>query len=210
METHGSGLVPDNERTGRIRPLFPTWADANPAVLPLTMGAGPITLDGLNFRQVLAVAIVGPVISFGLADVVSITGRQSGAPGMTPSRAARPARQPAARRADPDRPPGPEGGECRHRHLRHARRAGSALRHRAQRHPDHGAPARLRGKQGPGGGPALHPCEMALRPVRRHPSRAPRTGPGGHGRRLVRVRAPAAARGRGSGGRFRGDEPLHF
>ncbi|MEU9621383.1 cytosine permease [Streptomyces sp. NPDC048155] len=87
METRGLDPVPDNERTGRVRTLFPTWVGANLTVLLLTMGAGLIALDGLNFWQVLAVAIVGPVVSFGLVGAVSIAGSRGGAPGMALSRA---------------------------------------------------------------------------------------------------------------------------
>lgn len=78
METRGLGPVPESERTGRGRTLFPTWAGANLTVLLLTMGAGLIVLGGLNFWQVLAVAIAGPVISFGLVGLVSIAGKEGG------------------------------------------------------------------------------------------------------------------------------------
>lgn len=51
------------------------------------MGAGLIVLDGLNFWQVPAVAIAGPAVSFGLVGLVSIAGKEGGAPGMALSRA---------------------------------------------------------------------------------------------------------------------------
>ncbi|MFB7913135.1 purine-cytosine permease family protein [Streptomyces sp. NPDC056061] len=87
METRGLEPVPDSERTGRVRSLFPTWAGANLTVLSLTMGAGLVVFGGLNLWQVLVVAITAPAIGFGLVGLVSITGREGGAPGMALSRA---------------------------------------------------------------------------------------------------------------------------
>ncbi|MFE3904567.1 purine-cytosine permease family protein [Streptomyces sp. NPDC059153] len=87
METRGLEPVPDSERTGRVRSLFPTWVGANLTVLLLTMGAGLVVFNGLNFWQVLAVAIAAPVVGFGLVGLVSIAGKQGGAPGMALSRA---------------------------------------------------------------------------------------------------------------------------
>ncbi|MEU6923810.1 cytosine permease [Streptomyces sp. NPDC046631] len=87
METRGLEPVPDNERTGRVRTLFPTWVGANLTVLLLTVGAGLVVLDSLNLWQVLAVAVLASVIGFGLVGLVSIAGRRGGAPGMALSRA---------------------------------------------------------------------------------------------------------------------------
>ncbi|MFJ2243852.1 purine-cytosine permease family protein [Streptomyces sp. NPDC087862] len=87
METRGLEPVPDNERTGRVRTLFPTWVGANLTVLLLTVGAGLVVLDGLNLWQVLVVAVLASVIGFGLVGLVSIAGRRGGAPGMALSRA---------------------------------------------------------------------------------------------------------------------------
>ncbi|MFD7496818.1 purine-cytosine permease family protein [Streptomyces sp. NPDC059832] len=87
METRGLEPVPDNERTGRVRTLFPTWVGANLTVLLLTVGAGLVVFDGLNLWQVLAVAVIASVIGFGLVGLVSIAGRRGGAPGMALSRA---------------------------------------------------------------------------------------------------------------------------
>ncbi|MFB7514267.1 cytosine permease [Streptomyces sp. NPDC056144] len=87
METRGLEPVPDAERTGRVRELFPTWVAANISVLLLTMGAGLIVFNGLNFWQVLAVAVVAPVISYGIVGLISIAGKRGGAPGMALSRA---------------------------------------------------------------------------------------------------------------------------
>lgn len=87
METRGLEPVPDSERTGRVRTLFPTWVGANLTVLLLTVGAGLIVFNGLNLWQVLAVALTASVIGFGLVGLVSIAGRRGGAPGMALSRA---------------------------------------------------------------------------------------------------------------------------
>ncbi|MER5711540.1 cytosine permease [Streptomyces sp. NPDC002122] len=87
METRGLEPVPDTERTGRVRELFPTWVAANISVLLLTMGAGLIVFNGLNFWQVLIVAIAAPVLSYGIVGLISIAGKRGGAPGMALSRA---------------------------------------------------------------------------------------------------------------------------
>ncbi|MCX5228940.1 cytosine permease [Streptomyces sp. NBC_00233] len=87
METRGLEPVPDAERTGRVRELFPTWVAANISVLLLTMGAGLIVFNGLNFWQVLAVAVAAPALSYGIVGLISIAGKRGGAPGMALSRA---------------------------------------------------------------------------------------------------------------------------
>ncbi|MEU8706724.1 cytosine permease [Streptomyces sp. NPDC048565] len=87
MENRGLEPVPDAERTGRVRALFPTWVTANMTVLLLTVGAGLTVFNGLNFWQVLVVAATASVVSFGLVGLVSIAGRRGGAPGMALSRA---------------------------------------------------------------------------------------------------------------------------
>ncbi|WLQ36531.1 cytosine permease [Streptomyces castrisilvae] len=87
METRGLDPVPDEERTGRVRALFPTWAAANMTVLLLTVGAGLVVLNRLSFWQVLVVAVTAPLVSFGLVGFVSVAGKRGGAPGMALSRA---------------------------------------------------------------------------------------------------------------------------
>ncbi|MFE7709469.1 purine-cytosine permease family protein [Streptomyces sp. NPDC057486] len=87
METRGLEPVPDSERTGRVRTLFPTWAAANMTVLLLVMGAGLIVFGGLNLWQVAFVAVTAPVIGYGLVGAVSIAGTRGGAPGLALSRA---------------------------------------------------------------------------------------------------------------------------
>lgn len=80
METRGLDPVPDSERTGRARALFPTWAAANMTVLLLTIGAGLVVFDGLSFWQVLVVAVAAPAVSFGMVGLISVAGRSGGAP----------------------------------------------------------------------------------------------------------------------------------
>lgn len=87
METRGLEPVPDDERTGHVRELFPTWVAANISVLLLTMGAGMIVFNGLNFWQVLVVATAAPVLSYGIVGLISIAGKRGGSPGMALSRA---------------------------------------------------------------------------------------------------------------------------
>ena len=67
IETRGLEPVPDGERGGRVRELFPTWVAANISVLLLTMGAGLVIFNGLNIWQVLVVAVAAPVVSYGSA-----------------------------------------------------------------------------------------------------------------------------------------------
>ncbi|MCH0541259.1 cytosine permease [Streptomyces sp. MUM 203J] len=86
-ESRGLEPVPDSERVGRVRELFPTWVAANITVLLLTIGAGLVVLHGLNFWQVLAVAATAPVVSYGIVGLVSVAGKRGGAPGMALSRA---------------------------------------------------------------------------------------------------------------------------
>ncbi|WP_455355606.1 cytosine permease [Streptomyces sp. SYSU K217416] len=87
IETRGLEPVPEDERTGRVRELFPTWVAANISVLLLTMGAGLVVFNGLNIWQVLVVALAAPVVSYGLVGLISIAGKRGGSPGMALSRA---------------------------------------------------------------------------------------------------------------------------
>ncbi|MFJ9804881.1 cytosine permease [Streptomyces wuyuanensis] len=87
IETRGLEPVPDGERTGHVRELFPTWVAANISVLLLTMGAGLIVFNGLNIWQVLVVGVTAPVVSYGLVGLISLAGSRGGAPGMALSRA---------------------------------------------------------------------------------------------------------------------------
>ncbi|MFD7228298.1 cytosine permease [Streptomyces sp. NPDC059881] len=87
IETRGLEPVPDGERTGHVRELFPTWVAANISVLLLTMGAGLIVFNGLNIWQVLVVGIAAPVLSYGIVGLISLAGKRGGSPGMALSRA---------------------------------------------------------------------------------------------------------------------------
>ncbi|MFI5619294.1 cytosine permease [Streptomyces sp. NPDC051567] len=87
IETRGLEPVPDSERSGRVRELVPTWVAANISVLLLTMGAGLVIFNGLNIWQVLVVAAVAPVLSYGIVGLISIAGKRGGSPGMALSRA---------------------------------------------------------------------------------------------------------------------------
>ncbi|NSC24850.1 cytosine permease [Streptomyces albus subsp. chlorinus] len=87
VESRGIEPVPDHERRGRVRELFPTWVAANISVLLLTMGAGLVVFNGLNFWQVLIAAAVAGTLSFGLVGLLSVSGKWGGAPGAMLSRA---------------------------------------------------------------------------------------------------------------------------
>ncbi|GAB7030744.1 cytosine permease [Streptomyces sp. NPDC021749] len=88
VETRGIEPVPDHERRGRVRELFPTWVAANISVLLLTMGASLVITNGLNFWQVLIVAAIASAVSFGMVGLLSVSGKWGGAPGAMLSRAA--------------------------------------------------------------------------------------------------------------------------
>ncbi|WP_433545474.1 cytosine permease [Streptomyces sp. CA-294286] len=87
VETRGLEPVPDSERNGHVGQLFPTWVAANISVLLLTMGAGLVVFNGLNFWQALIAAVVAPAVSYGLVGLISIAGKRGGSPGMALSRA---------------------------------------------------------------------------------------------------------------------------
>ncbi|GAA2634481.1 hypothetical protein GCM10009863_58500 [Streptomyces axinellae] len=87
METRGIEPVPGHERRGGVRELFPTWVAADISVLLLTMGAGLVVFNGLNFWQVLLAAAVAGTVSFGLVGLLAVSGKWGGAPGAMLSRA---------------------------------------------------------------------------------------------------------------------------
>ncbi|MDH6126494.1 cytosine permease [Kitasatospora sp. GP82] len=87
IETRGIEPVPDHERHGRVRELFPTWVAANISVLLLTMGAALVVFNQLNFWQVLIVAACAALASFGMVGLLSVSGKWGGAPGAMLSRA---------------------------------------------------------------------------------------------------------------------------
>ncbi|MFH8365341.1 purine-cytosine permease family protein [Streptomyces sp. NPDC018031] len=87
LETRGIEPVPDHERHGRARELFPTWVAANISVLLLTMGAGLVVFNGLSLWQVLVVGLCAAAVSYGMVGLVSLAGKWGGAPGLMLSRA---------------------------------------------------------------------------------------------------------------------------
>lgn len=87
LETRGIEPVPDHERHGRARELFPTWVAANISVLLLTMGAGLVVFNGLSLWQVLLVGLCASAVSYGMVGLVSLAGKWGGAPGLMLSRA---------------------------------------------------------------------------------------------------------------------------
>ncbi|MEU6079797.1 cytosine permease [Streptomyces sp. NPDC047108] len=87
VETRGIEPVPDRERGGRVRELFPTWVAANISVLLLTMGAGLVVFNGLNLWQVLLVGACASAVSYGMVGLLSVSGKWGGAPGLMLSRA---------------------------------------------------------------------------------------------------------------------------
>ncbi|MEU6659092.1 cytosine permease [Streptomyces sp. NPDC046821] len=78
IEVHGIDHIPERERHGRARDLFPVWAAANVNYLSLVVG-GALILMGLNLWQAVAVIVVGNLfwVPVGL---LSISGPASGTP----------------------------------------------------------------------------------------------------------------------------------
>ncbi|MBE6477319.1 MAG: cytosine permease [Propionibacteriaceae bacterium] len=87
IETRGIEPVPDSERHGGPSSLFWMWFAANMGVLGITLGAALVTVYGLDLPQAVAVTVIGSCGSFALVGWLSTTGRRSGAPGLTASRA---------------------------------------------------------------------------------------------------------------------------
>ena len=137
METRGLEPVPDAERTGRVRALFPTWVAANMSVLLLTMGAG---LDRLQRPELLAGAGRGrsprPSCRYGIVGLISIAGEagRCARHGAVAGRL-RPARQPFPRGADLGGPLGLGDHQRGHRRLRGADRPRPALRRAVEHAP---------------------------------------------------------------------------
>ncbi len=84
VETNGINKIPDPLRTGRVRDLFWIWFAANIGILGVVYGAVILSF-GLNFLQSLLVIILGTA-SFFLVGILSVAGRDGGAPMMTLSR----------------------------------------------------------------------------------------------------------------------------
>uniref|UniRef100_UPI00281243CA cytosine permease n=1 Tax=Streptomyces sp. TaxID=1931 RepID=UPI00281243CA len=85
VEAHGIDHIPDRERHGRPRQLFPVWAAANVNYLSLVIG-GALVLMGLTLWQALAVIVVGNLFWL-LTGLLSISGPAAGAPSEVITRA---------------------------------------------------------------------------------------------------------------------------
>jgi len=87
IEARGIEPVPDEERHGHAGQMFWTWFAANISILGLPLGATLVAFRGLNIWQAILVAVIGSVGSFALVGVLSLAGKQGGAPALTLSRA---------------------------------------------------------------------------------------------------------------------------
>ena len=85
VETNGINRIPESARGGRARDLFWIWFAANIGILAVVYG-GIILSFGLNFLQGVGVVLLGSA-SFVVVGVLSVAGRDGGAPMMTLSRA---------------------------------------------------------------------------------------------------------------------------
>lgn len=86
IEEQGIEPVSPSEQQGKPKELFWVWFAANISILGLPLGAWVIG-GKLNLWQAILVALVGSIISFSVVGIVSIAGKQSGAPTLTISRA---------------------------------------------------------------------------------------------------------------------------
>ncbi|MET9931299.1 cytosine permease, partial [Streptomyces sp. NPDC006324] len=70
VEAHGIDHIPDEERHGHPRELFPVWAAANVNYLSLVIG-GALVLMGLSLWQALGVIVAGNLfwVLTGLLDI---------------------------------------------------------------------------------------------------------------------------------------------
>lgn len=85
IESHGIDHIPDSERRGRPRELFPVWAAANVNYLSLVVG-GALVLMGLSLWQAVAVIVVGNVFWL-LTGLLAVSGPAAGAPSEVVTRA---------------------------------------------------------------------------------------------------------------------------
>ncbi|POB10091.1 thiamine permease [Sulfobacillus sp. hq2] len=85
IEVNGINQVSRAEQTGHVSDLFWIWLAANLGILAVIYG-GVILSFGMNFWQALIVVVLGAA-SFVLVGVLSVAGRDGGAPMMTLSRA---------------------------------------------------------------------------------------------------------------------------
>ncbi|MFF1685103.1 MULTISPECIES: purine-cytosine permease family protein [unclassified Streptomyces] len=85
VETHGVDYVPDSERHGLPRSLFPVWAAANMSYLYIVLG-GSMVLLGLDIWQSIAVIVAGNLLWAGVG-YLSTSGPSSGTPSWVVTRA---------------------------------------------------------------------------------------------------------------------------
>ncbi|OTA26052.1 allantoin permease [Alloscardovia macacae] len=86
VEQRGLEPVPDDQRNGTPGQLFWVWFAANISILGIPLGATLVSL-GLNVWQAILATAVGSFGSFALVGVISVAGRNGGAPSLGLSRA---------------------------------------------------------------------------------------------------------------------------
>jgi nucleobase:cation symporter-1, NCS1 family len=87
VETRGIEPIPEDERYGRPAEQFWVWCAANIGLLGIVYGVIVVSF-GLNVWQALLAAVAGTVGSFALVGLVSLAGKETGAPTLIVSRAA--------------------------------------------------------------------------------------------------------------------------
>ncbi|MFD7585741.1 purine-cytosine permease family protein [Kitasatospora sp. NPDC059811] len=85
VEVHGIDHIPETERRGRARELFPVWAAASVNYLNLVVG-GALVLAGLDLPQAFAVVVVGNLFWLGTG-LLAVSGPAAGAPSEVITRA---------------------------------------------------------------------------------------------------------------------------
>ena len=86
IERNGINPIPDSERHGRPVELFWIWCAANISVLAIIYGAIVVSC-GLSVWQAVLAGFIGTWLSFLLVGLVSLAGKQAGAPTLVLSRA---------------------------------------------------------------------------------------------------------------------------
>lgn len=87
IETGGIDVTPDDQRHGRPREMFWLWCGANIGILSVTYGTYLVTDYGLNLWESLLAALASMVLGWLGVGVISLAGKNSGAPTMVVSRA---------------------------------------------------------------------------------------------------------------------------
>ena len=78
IETHGADYIPEAERHGSPRSLFPVWAGSNVIYLYFVLG-GLMVILGLNVWQAIAVVLAGNLL-WAVVGYLAISGPSSGSP----------------------------------------------------------------------------------------------------------------------------------